>query len=63
MEEDLNKISNINILMEINKVEDTIWYNIIRYNKLAKEIKTRFPQLKSNEEFKPKVLCKKCERR
>lgn len=63
MEEDLKKVSHVEILNEMNRLDDEIWYKIIRFNKLAEEITRRFPQTKESEEFQPKILCKKSERR
>jgi len=56
MEEDLKKISHVEILNEMNRLDDDIWYKIIRYNKLAKEMNVRFPDTKNSDYFKPKVL-------
>lgn len=63
MEEDLKKISNVEILNEMNHLDDEIWYKIIKYNKLLKEITTRYPQTKEHEDFKPIILCKEYGRR
>ena len=61
--EEIKKKPTIEIINEMNHLDDEIWSKIIRYNKLVEEITTRFPQIKNNEEFKPKILCKKVERR
>ena len=55
-EENLKKVTNIQILTEMNKLDDEIWYKIIRYNKLAKEMTIRFPGIDKSDYFKPKVL-------
>lgn len=54
--EEIKKKPTIEIINEMNNLDNEIWSKIVRYNKLAKEITTRFPQVKNDEEFKPKVL-------
>lgn len=63
MEEDLTKKTINDIIKEMSILDEEIWLKITEYNRLVKEITARYPTVKNDEEFKPKVLCKNCKRR
>ena len=61
--EEINKKSTADIIQEMTYLDQEIGLMMLRYNKLAKEITARFPQVKNDEVFKPKVFCKQYEGR
>lgn len=56
--EEITKKPTYEIITELTRLEQEIDLKIMKYNILAKEICSRFPILKQEETFTPKVLSK-----
>ena len=53
---DITKKPTYEIVRELSYLEQKIQLEIMKYNLLAIELTTRFPDLKNNEEFKEKEI-------
>lgn len=56
--EKINKMSNVDIITELSFLDQKIELMIMKYNLLQAEITKRYPQLDTEDGFKPKKLVK-----
>lgn len=53
--EELDKVSLVDIIKEMTKLDQEIDLKLLRYEKLRLEVIRRFPFVENSDEFKPKI--------
>ena len=56
--QDLKTTSTIELIKELTRLEKEIDYDLLKYNRIVKELYYRIPILEKQNEIKPKMLIK-----